>query len=70
MGRVTQANHNFNKEIELAPRVSPEFELTLDSTPAQHSIQTMNFFQMKGQWNTIYPIFSSSSFFYVKAKDG
>jgi hypothetical protein len=55
LGRVTQANQNFNKEIELKPRVSPEFELTLDSTPAQHSIQTMNFFQMKGQWNIILP---------------
>lgn len=43
------ANQNFNKDIELVPRVSPEFELTLDSTPVQHSIQTMNFFQMKGK---------------------
>ncbi|XP_071162888.1 E3 ubiquitin-protein ligase TRIM9-like isoform X1 [Mytilus edulis] len=47
LSRVNMANQNFNKDIELVPRVSPEFELTLDSTPVQHSIQTMNFFQMK-----------------------
>lgn len=49
LSRVNMANQNFNKDIELVPRVSPEFELTLDSTPVQHSIQTMNFFQMKGK---------------------
>lgn len=35
--------------MELAPRVSPEFELTLDNTTILHAIETLNFFQMKGQ---------------------
>ncbi|XP_067681713.1 E3 ubiquitin-protein ligase TRIM9-like [Haliotis asinina] len=45
--RVAAADTNFNKEMELAPRVSPEFELTLDNTPVLHAVQTLNFFQMK-----------------------
>ncbi|KAK6183695.1 hypothetical protein SNE40_011124 [Patella caerulea] len=47
IARVAQADCNFNKEMELAPRVSPEFELTLDNTPSIRSIENMNFFQMK-----------------------
>ncbi|XP_005099658.1 E3 ubiquitin-protein ligase TRIM9 isoform X1 [Aplysia californica] len=47
VSRVATADANFNKEMELAPRVSPEFELTLDNTPAIHAIQNMSFFQMK-----------------------
>ena len=42
-------DQNFFKEMDLIPRVSPEFELTLDTEPVIHSIQTMNFFQMKGK---------------------
>ncbi|XP_070180579.1 E3 ubiquitin-protein ligase TRIM9-like [Littorina saxatilis] len=49
INRVSMADINFNKEMELAPRVSPEFELTLDNTPCIHTIQNMNFFQMKGK---------------------
>ncbi|KAK0041990.1 E3 ubiquitin-protein ligase TRIM9-like isoform X2 [Biomphalaria pfeifferi] len=49
ISRVATADANFNKEMELAPRVSPEFELTLDNTPAIHAIQNMSFFQMKGK---------------------
>ncbi|XP_041353036.1 E3 ubiquitin-protein ligase TRIM9-like isoform X2 [Gigantopelta aegis] len=45
--RVSHAQANFYKEMELAPRVSPEFELTLDNSPVIQAIQTMNFFQMK-----------------------
>ena len=46
---MSAVDQNFFKEIELVPRVSPEFELTLDNTPVVHAIQTMNFFQMKGE---------------------
>lgn len=34
--------------MELTPRIATEFDLTLDSGPALHAIQTMNFFQLKG----------------------
>ncbi|KAL8608862.1 hypothetical protein ACOMHN_052180 [Nucella lapillus] len=49
INRVSMADINFNKEMELAPRISPEFEMTLDNTPCIHTIQNMNFFQMKGK---------------------
>ncbi|GFR71457.1 E3 ubiquitin-protein ligase TRIM9-like Protein [Elysia marginata] len=48
VSRVATADANFNKEMELAPRVSPEFELTIDNTAAIHAIENMSFFQMKG----------------------
>lgn len=51
INRVSLADINFNKEMELAPRVSPEFELTLDNTPCIHTIENMNFFQMKGEFS-------------------
>nr|KAG5688290.1 hypothetical protein BaRGS_033950 [Batillaria attramentaria] len=51
INRVSMADINFNKEMELAPRVSPEFELTLDNTPCIHTIENMNFFQMKAHQN-------------------
>ncbi|XP_052770156.1 E3 ubiquitin-protein ligase TRIM9-like isoform X3 [Mya arenaria] len=47
LNRVSAVDQNFFKEIELVPRVSPEFELTLDNSPVLHAVQTMNFFQMK-----------------------
>ena len=43
-------DQNFYKEMELIPRVSPEFELTLDTSQVLHSIETMSFFQMKGKF--------------------
>ena len=46
---MATVDQNFFKEMDLIPRVSPEFELTLDTSPVIHSIQTMNFFQMKGK---------------------
>ena len=48
ISRVSTADQNFNKDMELTPRVATEFDLTLDSSPALHAIQTMNFFQLKG----------------------
>ena len=48
IGRVTHVDQSFNREMELIPRVSPEFELTLDNKSVLHAIETMNFFQMKG----------------------
>lgn len=48
LSRVAVADQNFNKEMEFVPRISPEFELTLDNKSVLHAIQTMNFFQMKG----------------------
>ncbi|GFO48742.1 E3 ubiquitin-protein ligase trim9-like protein [Plakobranchus ocellatus] len=50
VSRVATADANFNKEMELAPRVSPEFELTIDNTQAIHAIESMSFFQMKASW--------------------
>ncbi|XP_033734829.1 E3 ubiquitin-protein ligase TRIM9-like isoform X1 [Pecten maximus] len=47
LSRVSVADQNFNKEMEFVPRISPEFELTLDNKSVLHAIQTMNFFQMK-----------------------
>ncbi|KAK3094014.1 hypothetical protein FSP39_022937 [Pinctada imbricata] len=48
IGRVAHVDQSFNREMELSPRVSPEFELTLDNKSVLHAIETMNFFQMKG----------------------
>ncbi|ESO94244.1 hypothetical protein LOTGIDRAFT_215734 [Lottia gigantea] len=45
--RVSEAKRNFNKEMEFAPRISPEFEMTLDNKPSLRAIENMNFFQMK-----------------------
>lgn len=53
INRVSTADINFNKEMELAPRISPEFELTLDNTPCIHTLENMNFFQMKGKSSPI-----------------
>ncbi|XP_052272282.1 E3 ubiquitin-protein ligase TRIM9-like isoform X3 [Dreissena polymorpha] len=47
LNRVSLVDQHFFKEIGLIPRVSPEFELTLDNSSVLHAIQTMNFFQMK-----------------------
>nr|XP_011442473.2 E3 ubiquitin-protein ligase TRIM9 isoform X4 [Crassostrea gigas] len=47
ISRVSTADQNFNKDMELTPRIATEFDLTLDSGPALHAIQTMNFFQLK-----------------------
>lgn len=60
VNRVAAVDANFNKEMELAPRVSPEFELTLDNTSVMHAVETMNFFQMKGERHDmkIRPFFS------------
>ncbi|KAK7485027.1 hypothetical protein BaRGS_00023805, partial [Batillaria attramentaria] len=60
INRVSMADINFNKEMELAPRVSPEFELTLDNTPCIHTIENMNFFQMKDRSGKFAP-FSAAS---------
>ena len=54
LNRVAGVDQNFFKEMDLIPRVSPEFELTLDTATVVHSIQTMNFFQMKGKLDNIY----------------
>ena len=54
VSRVATADENFNKEMELAPRVSPEFELTLDNTPAVHAIQSMSFFHLKGEFCSMF----------------
>lgn len=48
ISRVSTADQNFNKDMEMTPRIATEFDLTLDSGPALHAIQTMNFFQLKG----------------------
>ena len=49
MRRVSQANSDYNKEMEMRPRVSPFFELSLDNRPVLHEIGTMNFFRMRGK---------------------
>ena len=54
LSRVATVDQNFYKEMDLIPRVSPEFDLTLETSPVIHSIQTMNFFQMKGKFDFVY----------------
>ena len=49
LNRVQNLDLSFNKEMGMEPQVSPEFDLTLDNTSVMHSIQTLNFFQMKGK---------------------
>lgn len=47
INRVSTADENFNKEMELKSRISPEFELAFDNESILHAIQTMDFYQMK-----------------------
>lgn len=54
MNRVSQANSNYNKDMEMRPRVSPFFELSLDNRAVLHEIDTMNFFKLRG--NLLLPI--------------
>ena len=49
VSRVATVEKCFNKEMELEPRVSPDFELSLDDHSVLRAIQTLNFFQMKGK---------------------
>ena len=49
ISRVENVGQLFNKEMEMEPRVSHEFELSLDSDSVLHTVQTLNFFQMKGE---------------------
>jgi len=54
LSRVSSAEQGFTKEMEFVPRISPEFELTLDNKSVMHTIQTMNFFQMKGNFSFLH----------------
>ncbi len=56
ISRVSGIDVSFNKEMELEPRVSPDFELSLDNNSVLHSIQTLNFFQMKGELIIIFEV--------------
>ncbi|XP_064621343.1 E3 ubiquitin-protein ligase TRIM9-like isoform X2 [Lineus longissimus] len=47
INRVGNADLTFNKEMELEPRIQPDFEWTLDNSQAMHAVTTLNFFQMK-----------------------
>lgn len=49
LNRVSTAEKCFNKEMELEPRVSADFELTLDDHSVLRAVQMLNFFQMKGK---------------------
>ena len=48
VNRVSSANKNYSKEMEMRPRISPYFELSLDNRPVLHEIDTMNFFKVRG----------------------
>lgn len=50
VNRVSTANKNYHKEMEMRPRISPYFELSLDNRPVIHEIETMNFFKMRGSY--------------------
>jgi hypothetical protein len=50
--RVSNADLTFNKEMELEARITPDFEWTLDNGHVMHTINTLNFFQMKGTYPT------------------
>ena len=62
IGRVTHVDHSFNREMELSPRVSSEFELTLDHKSVLHAIDTMNFSKWKvpRHWFQSFLIFCGS----------
>ena len=48
LNRVGSVETGFNKDMEMEPRVPHEFELNLDNHAVLHAINTLNFFQMKG----------------------
>ncbi|XP_056020543.1 E3 ubiquitin-protein ligase TRIM9-like [Ostrea edulis] len=56
ISRVSTADQNFNKDMELTPRIATDIDLNLDSGPALHAIQTMNFFQLKVAWFSLDPL--------------
>ncbi|XP_029643097.1 E3 ubiquitin-protein ligase TRIM9-like [Octopus sinensis] len=47
INRVSTADENFNREIELTARVSPKFELGFDNEHILQSIENMDFYEMK-----------------------
>ena len=51
--RVNTVESGFNKDMELEPRTPHEFELNLDNHSVLHAINTLNFFQMKGNYTEI-----------------
>ena len=66
LNRVRHMEQTFTKLMQMEPRISADFELSLDNHAALHSIQRLNFFQMKS--NTLL-ILSKLNVFGLKFKD-
>lgn len=51
IGRVASTDHSWHKEWT-APRVSPNFDLTLDDKSVLKAIEQLNFIQMKREYTS------------------
>jgi hypothetical protein len=47
IARAANADLTWHKDISSAPRVSPEFDLTLDDKAVLRAVEQLNFIQMK-----------------------
>ena len=48
MSRVSGVIESLEHELQLEPRVTPQFELSLDTEPASVAIEQMDMYEMKG----------------------
>ena len=49
VNRALSADSSFTKQMNMIPKVSANFELMLDTTSCERSIESLNFFQVKGE---------------------
>lgn len=49
--RVANADITWHKDVVTSPRISHEFDLTLEDKSVLRAIEQLNFIQMKRKWN-------------------
>lgn len=56
IARAANADLTWHKDISSAPRVSPEFDLTLDDKAVLRAVEQLNFIQMKRKCPAKWPV--------------
>lgn len=49
--RVANVDITWHKDVATSPRISHEFDLTLEDKSVLRAIEQLNFIQMKRKWN-------------------
>jgi hypothetical protein len=62
IARAANADLTWHKDISSAPRVSPEFDLTLDDKAVLRTVEQLNFIQMKRKYLIISSFYLLSGF--------